>query len=418
LPLIIGITFIAWHFGKTIENAQRPRKSPALILAIVGIVGCLVWFKYANLLVATADAALALFNRGPLPWHTVLLPIAISFTVLQAVSYLLDVHRGIVKAQPSFIDFSAYLDMFPHLIAGPILRYSSIDQALIGRETTLADFASGARRFMIGFSSKVLIADSLAPLVERAFSLPQPSLADAWLGNLAFALQIYFDFAGYSAMAIGLGKMLGFPYPENFRDPYLATSISDFWRRWHISLSTWLRDYLYIPLGGSRRGEMRTYLNLLATMAIGGLWHGASWAFLVWGLIHGVALAVARAWQRRGVALPTALSYAVTLAIVLFAWTPFRAGSWQEMVAMLAGQLGLHRIALGDEMALALQPIQLVWLAVGVGAVIWPAVRWRIALLPPRQPEWWAAVWPSLVFVYAIATMMNRQTLPFLYFQF
>ena len=306
LPLIIGITFTAWHFGRMIESAQRPRKSLALILGIGVSVGCLVWFKYANLLVATTDTALALFERGPLPWHTILLPIAISFTVLQAVSYLIDVHRGVVKAQPSFINFSAYLDMFPHLIAGPILRYSSINLALIRRETNFADFAAGARRFMLGFASKVLIADSLAPLVDRAFSLPQPSLADAWLGNLAFALQIYFDFVGYSAMAIGLGRMLGFPYPENFRDPYLATSISDFWRRWHITLSTWLRDYLYIPLGGNRRGEVRTYVNLVTTMAIGGLWHGASWAFLVWGLIHGVALAVARAWRLLGVALPAA----------------------------------------------------------------------------------------------------------------
>jgi alginate O-acetyltransferase complex protein AlgI len=153
-------------------------------------------------------------------------------------------------------------------------------------------------------------------------------------------------------------------------------------------------------------------------VAIGGLWHGASWAFLVWGLIHGVALAVARAWRLLVVALPAALSYPLTLAVVLFAWTPFRAGSWREMIAMLAGQLGLHRIALGDEMAVALQPIQLVWLTVGVGAVIWPAVQSRIAGRPFRQPEWWAAVWPSLLFVYAIATMMNRQTLPFLYFQF
>jgi len=271
---------------------------------------------------------------------------------------------------------------------------------------------------MIGFCMKVLIADSLAPLVERAFSLPEPSLVDAWLGNLAFALQIYFDFAGYSAMAIGLGRMLGFVYPENFRDPYLATSIQDFWRRWHITLSTWLRDYLYIPLGGNRRTESRTYINLILTMAIGGLWHGASWTFLLWGLVHGVALAVARAWRTCGIALPVALSYSLTLAVVLFAWTPFRADSWQAMTAVLAGQIGLHSIALGDEMALALRPTQFFWFAVGAAAVIWPAVQTRFPSWLPRQPEWWVALWPNVLFLYAIAVIMSRQTLPFLYFRF
>jgi len=415
LPLIISITFVAWYFGKVIE---RGGKSYALILAITIVLGCLVWFKYANLLAATVDEVLRWFNRGPLPWNTVLLPIAISFTVLQAISYVIDVHRGVVKAQPSFISFSAYLDMFPHLIAGPILRYSSIDQALTHRESTFADFAIGSRRFMIGFCMKVLIADSLAPLVERAFSLPEPSLVDAWLGNLAFALQIYFDFAGYTAMAIGLGRMLGFIYPENFRDPYLATSIQDFWRRWHITLSTWLRDYLYIPLGGNRRSESRTYTNLILTMAIGGLWHGASWTFLLWGLVHGVALAVARAWRAYGVALPAALSYSLTLSVVLFAWTPFRADSWQAMTAVLAGQIGLHPIALGDEMAVALRPAQLFWFAVGAAAVIQPAVLARFPRWLPRQPEWWRALWPNVLFLYAIAVIMSRQTVPFLYFRF
>ena len=418
LPLIIGITFVAWFFGRAIERANSQRRPQLLALSILIVLGCLMYFKYANLFVATLNSLLQSINFNALEWEAIVLPIAISFTVLQAISYLIDVHRGIVAAQRSFISFSAYLDMFPHLIAGPILRYSSIDRALIRRETNFADFAAGSRRFMLGFSMKVLIADSLAPLVERAFSLHQPSFVDAWLGNFAFALQIYFDFAGYSAMAIGLGRMLGFPYPENFRDPYLATTVQDFWRRWHISLSTWLRDYLYIPLGGSRRGDVRTYFNLLITMAIGGLWHGASWAFLFWGLIHGSALAVARLWSRRGIALPAILSYPLTLFVVLIAWTPFRAGSWQTALSMLKGQFGFNGIPLGDEMALALHPIELWWLTAGTAAVAWPAAAARLPARLSRQREWWSALWPVALFIYAITVMMSRQTLPFLYFRF
>jgi len=418
LPLIIAITLIAWVLGKAIARAREAGKQQLLIAGVILILGCLAWFKYANLLVGTLDQVLATVDKGPIPWSAIILPIALSFTALQAISYLIDVRRGTVAAEPNFVSFSAYLDMFPHLIAGPIIRYSWVDKDLVQRSLTLDDLAIGARRFMIGFSVKVLIADSLAPLVEAVFALPQPTLVDAWLGNVAFAFQIFFDFAGYSAMAIGLGRMLGFHYPENFRDPYLAISIQDFWRRWHISLSSWLRDYLYISLGGNRQGAARTYINLLLTMAIGGLWHGASWSFLLWGVIHGAALAIARAWNARGLGLPSVLSYPLTLAVVLFAWTPFRATSWDGTVAMLAGQIGLHGIGISDPIAVALRPIEIAWLAFAVVVVTWPAVQARFFPRLARQWEWWAASWPIALFVYAIAVMMGHQTVPFLYFQF
>src|SRR5580704_11300056 len=237
LLLIVGITFVAWFLGRVIAESDDRRQRQVLAAGIVVILGCLAWFKYANLLVRTADEALATLHTGPIPWTNVVLPIALSFTALQAVSYLIDVRRRTVAAEPSFISFAAYLDMFPHLIAGPIIRYSWVDKALIERQLTFKDLSIGARRFMLGFK-----------------------------------------------------------YPENFRDPYLAVTIQDFWRRWHISLSSWLRDYLYISLGGNRYGDVRTYTNLFLTMAIGGLWHGASWSFLLWGVIHGVALSVARFW--------------------------------------------------------------------------------------------------------------------------
>ncbi len=418
LPLIVGITFVAWALGGAIERAREDGKPPLLTIGVIAILCCLGWFKYANLLVATLDQALAKFAAGPVPWTDIILPIALSFTVLQSISYLIDVRRGVVTAEPSFIAFSAYLDMFPHLISGPIIRYSWVDKDLVQRRLTIEGLADGARRFMLGFAMKVLIADSLAPIVDKIFTLPHPTLVDSWLGNVGFALQIYYDFAGYSAMAIGLGRMLGFHYPENFNNPYLAVTIQDFWRRWHISLSTWLRDYLYIPLGGNRKGLVRTYINLMLTMAIGGLWHGASWSFLLWGVLHGAALAIARAWNARRLPMSQTLSYVLTLAVVLFAWTPFRATSWNGTVAMLAGQVGLNGIGISDAVAVALRPVEVVWLGIGIAVVIWPAVR---AQLLPRlvwRSEWWSAVWPTALFLYAIAVMMGHQTVPFLYFQF
>ena len=382
------------------------------------MLGCLAWFKYANLLVRTADEALASLHAGPIPWTNVILPIALSFTVLQAVSYLIDVRRKTVAAEPSFVSFAAYLDMFPHLIAGPIIRYSWVDKALIERQLTFEDMSIGARRFMLGFAVKVLIADTLAPVVEAAFSLQHPSFVDAWLGNICFAFQIFFDFAGYSAMAIGLGRMLGFKYPENFRDPYLAVTIQDFWRRWHISLSSWLRDYLYISLGGNRYGDVRTYTNLFLTMAIGGLWHGASWSFLLWGVIHGVALAIARFWNQRRLWWPAALSYPLTILTVLFAWTPFRATSWDGTVAMLSGPDRAQRFRdqrPDDPDAAAAAPR-----VDGrrVAVVFWPAFKARFFPRFEQTGEWWEALWPIAVFLYAIAVMMGHQTVPFLYFQF
>ena len=422
LLLIVGITFVAWFLGREMARAEaRPndrRERQIMIGGIVVVLLCLGWFKYANLLVKTADEALASFNAGPIPWINVILPIALSFTVLQAVSYLIDVRRRTVMAEPSFVSFAAYLDMFPHLIAGPIIRYSWVDKALIERPLTFEDISIGARRFMLGFAVKVLIADTLAPVVEAAFDLAQPTFVDAWLGNIGFAFQIFFDFAGYSAMAIGLGRMLGFKYPENFRDPYLALTIQDFWRRWHISLSSWLRDYLYISLGGNRYGDVRTYTNLFLTMAIGGLWHGASWSFLLWGVIHGVALAVGRFWNQRALWMAAWLSYPLTLLTVLFAWTPFRATSWDGTLAMLSGQIGLNGFAMSDSMILTLRPLHVVWMGIALAVVLWPAVKAQF--FPRFEPtdEWWEALWPIAVFVYAIAVMMGHQTVPFLYFQF
>lgn len=419
LFLLLGVTVFGYFAGLAIEGARDDaHRQRLLALGATANLLCLGWFKYANLLVGTANDGLALFHIAGIPWDSVILPIGVSFYILQSISYLYDIRRGVVRAEKSFIAYAVYIAFFTQLVAGPVIRYQWVDKELAERDLRFDNFGRGARRFMVGFVMKVLIADSLAPLVETAFSQPVPSLADAWAGSLAYTLQLYFDFAGYSAMAIGLGLILGFHFPENFNNPYLSTSIQEFWRRWHISLSSWLRDYLYIALGGNRGGEARTYVNLILTMAIGGLWHGAAWTFLAWGLIHGVALAVERAGRGAGLRLPWPIAWVATLFVVVIAWTLFRATSWDMAQAMLLGQFGQQGVALGADVGAALHPVVVFWLVAGSLAALWPAVSARWPALTAWVPGWWHALWPVFGFLYALAVLEGRETVPFLYFQF
>ncbi len=288
------------------------------------------YFKYANFGVNTFNGVLAVGDFEPVNWSDIVLPAGLSFYVLQSISYLLDVWRGTIPVSRSLLNYAAYKAMFSQLIAGPIVRYAQIADELKGRVHSLALFGLGARRFMVGFCMKVIIADTLSPLVDAIFKLPAPSLADAWLGAVGYTLQLYFDFAGYSAMAIGLALMIGFHFPENFDFPYLSGSIQAFWQRWHITLSSFLRDYLYISLGGNRRGPGRTYVNLIMTMLIGGLWHGANWTFVAWGAWQGGLLALHRLYRARGGNMPWLAGHALTLLAVVLGWVVFRADSFGE----------------------------------------------------------------------------------------
>jgi alginate O-acetyltransferase complex protein AlgI len=266
-------------------------------------------------------------HAAPIAVPRVLLPIGISFFTFHAISYVIDVSRRDATAQKSPVHAALYLLLFPQLIAGPIIRYRDIADQLARRVVSLDDFAYGIRRFVIGLAKKVLIANVVAGPADKIFGMPSPELstAHAWLGIVCYTVQIYFDFSGYSDMAIGLGRMFGFRFPENFRWPYVATSVTAFWRRWHISLSTWFRDYLYIPLGGNRVSASRTFLNLVTVFVLCGLWHGASFTFVVWGLYHGAFLVLER--TRFGAALearPPAVRYAYALLVVMLGWVFFR----------------------------------------------------------------------------------------------
>lgn len=414
LPLLICISCWSWSTGLWISRASGTERRLALLAGIVPPLCSLIYFKYANLLIDSA-ANLGAPVRG---WPEIPLPIGLSFFVFGAVSYSVDVFRKTVSAEPNLISYSTYQAMFGHLVAGPIVRYQSVAQRLKSRVFDSAEFAEGWRRFMLGFAQKVLIGDTLAPLVDAGYALPSPSSLDTILTVTAYTLHLYFDFSGYSSMAIGLGLMVGLKFPENFANPYLSTSLTEFWRRWHISLSSWLRDYLYIPLGGNRVGTGRSYLNLLITMGLGGLWHGASWTFLIWGIWHGLGLVTGRIWQAaRLPVIPHVLGHVLTIVFVMIGWMLFRAQDWQTASVMFQGAVGLNGFWTSSGFAAVLRPIEILALGVGIVVVYLPvAGRFspKLATAIDQPPFYLAAI----LWLWSLWVIQSRTVIPFLYFQF
>ncbi len=391
------LTSIAFNYTIAIRigRAAGTRRADRLLAFAVAVdLVVLGVFKYANFAADNANAALTLAGFAPVSLPRVLLPIGISFFTFHAISYVVDVYRHDASAQKSPVHAALYLLLFPQLIAGPIIRYHDIADQLAKRNVDLEGFAYGVRRFVIGLAKKVLIANVVAGPADRIFSMPGPQLtaAHAWLGLLCYTLQIYFDFSGYSDMAIGLGRMFGFRFPENFRYPYVADSVQGFWRRWHISLSTWFRDYLYVPLGGNRASPARVYGNLVIVFFLCGLWHGASWSFVIWGLWHGLFLAVERLGLGRRIEAQRApLRHAYALAVVTTGWVFFRAdtlGAALTYLRALAG--GSPALPTAYSPGLLLTNDVALALAAGiVGALpLVPALsRWR---------EGWAAPAPGV----------------------
>ena len=308
--LMIFTTLVNYAAARFMERfpAQRRFWCGA---AVVWSLGTLVFFKYTDFLIESINGALGL----SLPLPGIALPIGISFFTFQAMSYVLDVYRGDAQLSKNYFDVLLYISLFPQLIAGPIVKYHDVDQQLHARTITIEKTAAGFRRFCFGLAKKVLIANTLAMTADAVYALPMGSVTapTAWLGAVAYLFQIYFDFSGYSDMAIGLGQAFGFTFKENFNYPYIAQTMQEFWRRWHISLSTWFREYVYIPLGGNRKGRLRTGLNKLTVFLLTGLWHGASWNFAVWGLYHGSFLMLESYGALKPAKWPRALRHAYTL---------------------------------------------------------------------------------------------------------
>ena len=348
IPLLLASTLLNYGLGLWLDRSGNATNRKFILgLAVFINIGLLAFFKYANFAVRLFDSSLNLVGITPIQVPHIALPIGISFFTFHALSYVIDVYRRKWRSATDPKDVALYIFFFPQLIAGPILRWSAIGPQLRQRTVSRDVFAEGIRRFVGGLAKKMLIANSVAVQADQIFSLPasQLSTPDAWLGILCYTLQIYFDFSGYSDMAVGLGKMFGFEFLENFRFPYLAQSVRDFWRRWHISLTTWFRDYLYIPLGGNRISPGRTYLNLIVVFFLCGLWHGASLTFVVWGLYHGLFLALERtrlgAWQAK---LPRSLRHLYTILVVMMGWVLFRANTFTDAGHFFRALFGLSAV--------------------------------------------------------------------------
>jgi len=347
--VLLGASLFDYLIAKLIyRHSSRPKlKKRLLFSSIVFNLALLFYFKYANFFIDQVQQVLAAFDMAPLPWVGVVLPIGISFFTFHKLSYTVDVYQGTVEPARDFATFALYITLFPQLIAGPIIRYHDIANQLIEREHSIDQVFAGFFRFCVGLAKKILIADQLAGIADKLFAAELSGLPVhyAWLGILSYAFQIHFDFSGYSDMAIGLGQMMGFRFPENFNQPYTARNITDFWRRWHITLSAWMREYLYIPLGGNRHGTVRTYLNLWIVFLLSGLWHGASWTFVFWGAFHGFFLVIDKLfWLKFSARLPKIVNVSLTFLLVLIGWIFFRSETFSQALTYLTHLFGLGAI--------------------------------------------------------------------------
>jgi len=411
------------YFGSRIARSAGAARNWNLAAGIAANLALLGYFKYANFVVDNLNALLGAVGAAPLEHGVVHLPLGVSFFTFQAISYIVDVYRREAQVQENVLDVALYISLFPQLIAGPIVRYGFIADQLTGRETHLSDVAAGARRFTIGLAKKVLIANTVGEAADEIFA-HQPAQLDpvlAWLGVLCYGLQIYFDFSGYSDMAIGLGRMFGFRFPENFRTPYASRSLREFWRRWHISLSTWFRDYVYIPLGGSRVRPLRVRLNLLLVFFLTGLWHGASWNFVIWGFFHGGFLALERTrfgeWLER---LPAPLRHVYLLLVVGVAWVFFRSPDLGYSLGYLSAMAGVAGHAQDGYFAALLTPKLTAAIAAGIAFSFpwWQRVHLDAlpangsARLAVQQTAW------LVLFATCLLVVAGQSHDPFIYFRF
>ena len=418
--LMLFATAVNYVCGNVIAHTERGegRRFAALMISLVTSLGTLGFFKYFVFFQDNANSLLSLMGAGTFSVFYVTLPIGISFYIFQSISYTVDVYRRESPPVRSFFDFACFVALFPQLIAGPIVRYNTIAGQLVSRTHTLEKFSSGAALFILGFAKKIFLANTVGQMADAVFNAQSPCMLDAWFGVIAYAFQIYFDFAAYSDMAIGLGRMFGFEFPRNFNAPYLADSITDFWRRWHISLSTFLRDYLYVPLGGNRYGPRRTYINLAVVMLLGGLWHGASWLFVLWGAYHGVLLAFERWRGKQSVynRLPRPVRVAITFVLVLFSWVLFRATSFEGGMQFLAAMFGITGEPGGSMLLAGELYTSGNLILMGLCAIL--AFQPRQAFDWVKEIAWGKTFLLILLFVFSLMTMSAQSFNPFLYFQF
>ena len=411
LPLML--LSIAINYVGGLLCAKRRRW--ALVLTMAVNLGLLGWFKYAGF-VGENLRALGL----PLSVPEVVLPIGISFFTFQGMSYVIDVYRGDTPPAKNPLQVALYIALFPQLVAGPIVRYTTVAEELVSRRETFDDFAAGALRFSFGLAKKMLLANNLSLMADEAFSTAPIGAAAAWLGAIAYTGQIYFDFSGYSDMAIGLGRMFGFHFEENFNYPYLSKSVTEFWRRWHMSLSGWFRDYVYIPLGGSRAGTAKQVRNILLVWTLTGLWHGAAWNFLLWGLYFGVLLLGEKFWWGKALErAPSPLRHLYAMVIVVLGWVLFRCEGLSAVGSYLGAMLGLSGGGWGQALYFLRQ--YGVFLAVGVVASLPVKDALRAALQrrkAERTIQWGSALAGLALLGLSFLQLISSTANPFIYYRF
>lgn len=438
VPLMWLSTTIDYVAGAVI-TADEPRRAAggshtfrqrtALVISVSSNLALLGFFKYFNFGV---EAYRQLLQQSGWSQHVpdalwqITLPLGISFYTFQSLSYTIDIYRGEARPARNFLAFACYVSLFPQLVAGPIIRFQDLADQLICRTHTWEKFSRGVLLFQFGLAKKVILANPCGSVAEAAFNAGTLECLQAWWGLLGYAFQIYFDFSGYSDMAIGLGLMFGFTFPENFNSPYRSASITEFWRRWHITLSTWLREYLYIPLGGNRHGRLRTYLNLFLVMLLGGLWHGAAWNFVIWGSYHGLLLAAERAWhefQGSRTASPATVrswqrlsSIACTFLLVALGWVLFRGHDLPHVGRYFAALAGLAppEPATALLWSLMFQPYHVLCLAAGVVVVWCCPTSWNFTARQTAAK----AIWGGVLFLLSIVLLATQQYNPFIYFLF
>ena len=417
LLMLFSIT-INYLMGLAIEDQPEKAKSTFLYTVVLNLF-ILGFFKYSGFLVDTFNG---IFHTN-ITMKELPLPIGISFYTFQALSYIIDLYRKKIKCQRSYIRFALYITMFPQLIAGPIVRYSDVEKQLESRKVNFTQLGQGSQRFLVGLAKKVLLANTIGSLYETVHAMGgDVSCATAWLGAAAYMLQIYFDFSGYSDMAIGLGRMFGFPFPANFDHPYLSKSVTEFWRRWHISLGTWFREYVYIPLGGNRVKLPRHILNILIVWMLTGLWHGASWNFILWGLYYGLLLlwekfvwkAIKDAFHIKQ--LPSCLGHIFTLLAVIVGWVIFSSDSLGAIFVTLKAMVGLSSVGLWDATSVYLLKTNVAWLIAGIIAST--ALVHNLVQLAVTNKRKIVVVCDILVFIACIACLVTQNYNPFLYFRF
>ena len=415
--LVIGPDGEYPAISRTAPRTRAMRR--VLWCSVASNLAVLGFFKYTGFALDNLRSLSQFLGLGEsaVPALQIALPVGISFYTFQSMSYIIDVYRGDARPMRRLVDFCCFEALFPQLVAGPIVRYAHIAEQMRRRSHTYEKFARGVAFFACGMAKKLLIANPLALIADKAFAAGSLHWFDAWYGLLSYALQLYFDFSGYSDMAVGLGLMLGFLFVRNFDSPYRAHSITDFWRRWHISLSTWLRDYLYIPLGGNRRSPTRTYVNLMLVMLLGGLWHGAAWTFVIWGALHGLMLGLER--SRGGAvygALPGPLRVALTFLMVCLAWVFFRADSLPRALDYLAALFALRPLEPSAGFAAAtMDSLYHRCIFVLAALIVWLCPQtWQFtaALTPVR------ALAVLALLVLSILFMWGQSENPFIYFQF